>query len=120
MLQLYTALLVKFISVLIGAFVALFALTYFLFTQDLSPQTLWFELFISYVVVFVLAFYIYKKIVQNIASDVNEIKEYLEDINAKKYDSPIKIAHYLEFLEIALLLKNLVKRVKNRDKGSKK
>jgi len=67
---------------------------------------------------FWIAFYVSKKISDRVSRDVGEIKEYLEDVNAKDYESVIKIEHYVEFLEISLLLKNIVKRLKQKDKKS--
>jgi len=66
-------------------------------------------------VFFFIVFYISKKTIDRVNSDVKDIKEYLEDINAKDYKSVIKIKHYVEFLEISLLLKNIVKRLKQKD-----
>jgi len=66
-------------------------------------------------VFFFIVFYVSKKTIDRVNSDVKDIKEYLEDINAKDYKSVIKIKHYVEFLEISLLLKNIVKRLKQKD-----
>lgn len=76
------------------------------------------EIAIVSFILFLIAFYVSKKISDRVSSDVIGIKEYLEDINAKDYESVLKIEHYVEFLEISLLLKNIVKRLKQKDKKS--
>lgn len=50
--------------------------------------------------------------------DLDAIRAYLEDMNDKKYDAIVKIMHYVEFLHLSLLLKNITKRLSQRAKKS--
>lgn len=65
---------------------------------------------------FIGVIYASKKISDKVSSDILGLKSYLRDINAKEYESVIKIEHYVEFLEISVLLKNIVKRLKQKEK----
>lgn len=57
---------------------------------------------------------------RHMRSDVAQIAGYLEAIGEKKYKSVLKIRYYGEFLQIAILLKNLVKRLKQHEKQRRK
>lgn len=70
--------------------------------------------------VLILSYYVAKLMVYRVRHDIRELKEYLEAINRKEYETHIHIKFYKEFLEISLLLKNLVKRLNNRDNKSTK
>jgi len=71
---------------------------------------------------FALVFLLFKvltKIRKNILEDVDSLSEYLHNISEnKQYDSKLYIKHYLEFLHISIVLKNIVKR--SRAKSKKK
>jgi len=70
-------------------------------------------LFINFA--FICVYLVYKKIVKDISYDLNQVKNYLEEINEKNYEAVIKTKHFSEFLQIELLLKNISKRLRKRD-----
>jgi len=67
-----------------------------------------------------VSFYFYKRVVQRLSDDINEITQYLKEISNKNYEKVIRINYFQDFLEISLLLKNLIKRVNQKDKKSSK
>jgi len=101
-------------------FIGIFCALYLLFIPYTLSSMLWFEiagvLLIGYGAIFVVLHFFYKKI----DKDLSKIVHYLEKIDEKEYDAKLKIKHHLEFLHISVLLKNLVKRLHNKDKKSSK
>ena len=76
---------------------------------------LWLEMGGLFLLLFALTAYVLNSIGGKIREDVNEVANYLEEISSKKnYDAIIKIQHYVEFLKIALILKNVVKRLNQK------
>jgi len=64
----------------------------------------------------VMAYRISKKI----RHDIDEITNYLREISEKNYRAIIKPEHFSEFLYVAVTLKNLAKKLNNRDKQKRK
>jgi len=58
--------------------------------------------------------------VERVSEDTKQIIEYLQAISKKNYETIIRINYFQDFLEISLLLKNLIKRVNQKDKKSSK
>jgi signal transduction histidine kinase len=52
--------------------------------------------------------------------DIEQLTNYLDEISNKNYKAIIKTKYFYEFLQISLLLKNLVKKLSNRDKQKRK
>ena len=69
---------------------------------------------------FALLFLLYRVLREtnkNILEDLNSLSKYLHNISVnKKYDSKLHIKHYLEFLHISIVLKNIVKRLRAKSK----
>ena len=65
---------------------------------------------------FVIAFFLLRFIVAKVTDEIDDINDFLEEINRKNYDAVLKVEHHLEFLKLSLLLKNIVKRLKNKKK----
>ena len=81
---------------------------------------LWSKLITAFVVIFLIAFYISKKMSERIVYDINQITKYLDEISNKNYKAVIKTKYFYEFLQISLMLKNLVKKLSNREKQKQK
>ena len=81
---------------------------------------IWIVLGIFALFILVLIYLSIKSISNKLSKDVEELQEYLDDINNKNYDSIIKINTFQEFLQISLLLKNIVKRLNQKEKKSSK
>lgn len=82
--------------------------------------SLWYKLAITFIVIIFLAFYVSKMIGKRILFDVKQIKNYLDEISNKNYNAVIKIEYCYEALQLSLLLKNLVKKLSNREKQKRK
>ena len=125
--------LIKVFKIFVLAFFFLFVSAYALFKNflldivaqnSLDPQELlsgfnlvWLEFFTLALLVLTLAFYFLKKLNTKLTDDIKEIKNYVTEISEhKNYEAIIKIKNYKEFLEISLILKNIVKRLKQKYK----
>ena len=132
MLELKKDIYKKFFVSIIGLFSVVFAVAYLLLKEllleHLNPETvnilqvidsyntIWAEIIIVFVLVGIIAFLYIKKLHDALLDDVEHLDEYMQEINKKNYDAIIQIQHYTEFLKISLVFKNLVKRLKQREK----
>lgn len=82
--------------------------------------SLWSKLIFLFLIILLSALYTSKKMSEKIVYDINQITEYLDEISNKNYKATIKTENFYEFLQISLLLKNLVKKLHNRDKQKRK
>jgi signal transduction histidine kinase len=78
------------------------------------------EVIAIYAIFMIIAFLITHKISSRVHYDVEQISKYLLEIAEKNYKAVIKPKYFSEFLQISLLLKNLVKKLANRDKKKRK
>ncbi len=122
----------KFFVAVIGLFSVVFALAYVLLKdlllEHLSPEhdnilqildsynTIWAEVLFAFVLFGIVAFLYIKKLHDALLEDLQHLDEYMQEINKKNYDAIIQIQHYTEFLKISLIFKNLVKRLKQKEK----
>ena len=81
---------------------------------------LWIKLAASFALFIIIALIIAFKISKKAEYDIAQITHYLHEISAKNYTAVLKPEHFREFLQITLLLKNLVKKLRNRDKQKRK
>ena len=82
--------------------------------------SLWSKLALAFVVIVMISFYISKEMSQRIVYDIEQITKYLDEMSNKNYKAVIKTEYFYEFLQISLMLKNLVKKLSNRDKQKRK
>lgn len=82
--------------------------------------SLWIKLLASFMVLMGIALIISYKISQKARYDILQITQFLEQVSAKNYRAPLKPEFFREFLQISLSLKNLVKKLHNRDKQKRK
>ncbi|EQB39890.1 hypothetical protein M947_04735 [Sulfurimonas hongkongensis] len=82
--------------------------------------SLYSKLFLLFLVVVVLAFYISKRMSEKVLLDIAQITNYLDEISSKNYKAVIKIKYFYEFLQISLMLKNLVKKLHSRERQKRK
>jgi hypothetical protein len=81
----------------------------------------WIALLGLSIVLELVAFFTLRKYLAKLDDDVNAIKTYVKEISQKKNnDAIIKIKNYTDFLEISLILKNIVKRFKQKEKKLEK
>ena len=77
---------------------------------------IWFGIFVLFLVLSFGVYFAVKSMGSKIEEDVMHINNYLEEVNNKNYDAIIIIENYVEFLQASVLLKNIVKRLKSKDK----
>lgn len=81
---------------------------------------LWIKLAATFALFIIIALITAFKISKKAQYDIAQITHYLHEISAKNYMAVLKPQHFREFLQITLLLKNLVKKLRNRDKQKRK
>ncbi|MCW8954217.1 MAG: sensor histidine kinase, partial [Sulfurimonas sp.] len=82
--------------------------------------SLWQKLFVVFLIIVLIASYISKIMSQRIVYDISQITSYLDEISNKNYKAVVKTKYFHEFLQISLLLKNLVKKLSKNEKKKTK
>lgn len=82
--------------------------------------TLLFRLATVFVLLLGLVFYLAVKMSRKVRYDIDELSAYLEQISEKNYKAVVKPRYFTEFLQISLLLKNLVKKLAKRERQKRK
>ena len=82
--------------------------------------SLWSKLFLVFLLFVTFAFYISKGMSERIVYDIEQITTFLDEISNKNYKAIVKTKYFYEFLQISLMLKNLVKKLHSRDKQKRK
>ncbi len=78
--------------------------------------SLWMKLFFVFIAIVVVATLISRNMSQRVVYDISQITNYLDEVSNKNYKAVIKTKHFYEFLQISLLLKNLVKKLSKNEK----
>ena len=81
---------------------------------------LWSRLLLVFLFIMFVGFYISKRMSERIVYDIRQITLYLDEISNKNFNAVIKTKYFYEFLQISLMLKNLVKKLSKRDKEKRK
>ncbi|MCK4875934.1 MAG: ATP-binding protein [Sulfurimonas sp.] len=82
--------------------------------------SLWIKLLFIFIGIVLLATYISREMSQKIVYDISQITKYLDEISNKNYKAIVKPKYFYEFLQISLLLKNLVKKLSKNEKKKMK
>lgn len=128
--HLNSSLLLKFSSLVFIAFVLLYFISYALLhsflVEQMKPEKLvafmivyndvWIMIAAVFGAVFLIVFFVLRFLITSVTDEIDDINSYLEEINKKNYEAVLKIEHHLEFLQLSLLLKNIVKRLKSKNK----
>lgn len=127
----------KTILIFIGVFFLLFLISYglskhFILSLTLSEPHLieeileafnlvWLKISLVFFVLMILTYFILKHLRDRVYEDLDAVSEYIYEISENKnYEKTLKIKYYLEFLQIAVGLKNMTKRLAQKDKKSSK
>ena len=127
----------KTILIFIGVFFLLFLISYglskhFILSLTLSEPHLieeileafnlvWLKISLVFFVLMILTYFILKHLRNRVYEDLDAVSEYIYEISENKnYEKTLKIKYYLEFLQIAVGLKNMTKRLAQKDKKSSK
>ncbi|QOP45187.1 hypothetical protein [Sulfurimonas paralvinellae] len=73
---------------------------------------------VVFVLLSLLFFLFLGRYFKNIAADMEALMEYTNAINEKEYTAEVKIMHFVEFLQLSVLLKNIAKRLHQKKKKS--
>ena len=82
--------------------------------------TLLFRLATVFLLLLGLVFYLAVRMSRKVRYDIDELSAYLEQISEKNYKAIVKPRYFTEFLQISLLLKNLVKKLAKRERQKRK
>jgi len=77
---------------------------------------LWMTLALLFIIILGILYFIVRQLNKRVLYDIKQLKEYVNEIESKKYDAVIHIKYIYEFLEISLILKNVIKRLQKKDK----
>lgn len=127
----------KIILLFIGVFILLFLISYALskyfilslalgdtqvVTEVLEDFNLvWFNISLVFFALLLGVYFILKYINKRVSQDIESLSSYIYEISENKnYEKTLKIQHYFEFLQIAVGLKNITKRLVQKDKKSSK
>ncbi len=81
---------------------------------------LWLKLAGSFALFILIALLVAYRISKKTRYDIFQITHYLHEISDKNYNAALKPEHFQEFLYISIMLKNLVKKLRNREKQKRK
>ncbi|MBW6488092.1 ATP-binding protein [Sulfurimonas sp.] len=82
--------------------------------------SLWIKLFFIFMGILVVAAFVSKNMSQRIVYDITQLRNYLDEVSSKNYKAVVKTKYFYEFLQISLLLKNLVKKLSKNEKKKAK
>lgn len=82
--------------------------------------SLWIRLATVFSIFLMIGLFVVYKLSKKIRHDIQEITSYLREVSEKNYKAIIKPQYFSEFLYIALVLKNLAKKLNNRDRQKRK
>jgi len=115
-LKIFKDIYINFILKVAGVFTLLFIIVALCLYVDLEGFLLWTVVTVAFVLSFVAVVLMINILHRKLNEDIDTLTNYLQKIDAKEYDAEIKIKNYLEFLQLSLLLKNLIKRLVQKDK----
>ncbi|MDP2079166.1 MAG: ATP-binding protein [Sulfuricurvum sp.] len=81
---------------------------------------LWLKLLLAFILLISIALIIAYNLSKKARYDIKQITHFLDEVSTKNYYASLKPQHFSEFLQISLLLKNLVKKLHHREKQKRK
>jgi len=80
---------------------------------------IWMMLGALYIFILIIIYFSIESVKYKFSEDVEHFQNYLEEISDKNYQAVVKIKYFKEFLEMSLRLKNIIKRLNNKDTKKK-
>ena len=80
---------------------------------------IWMILIALSIFILILIYFYIESIRYKFTEDIEHFQGYINEISNKNYQAVIKIKYFREFLEMSLRLKNIVKRLNNKDTKKK-
>lgn len=76
---------------------------------------------IVFLILLLTSFFYIKKLQNELEEDIGSLENYVLEISEhKNYEATLHIKHYLEFLSISVTLKNIIKRLRQKEKKASK
>jgi len=75
----------------------------------------WMILLALFIFIMLLIYFSIESIKYKFAEDIEHFQGYINEISDKNYKAVVKIKYFHEFLEMSLRLKNVVKRLNNKE-----
>ncbi len=127
----------KILQVFTTVFTLLYVLSYTLlynYMQEISTtykieesllvsqvNTIFVLIVIVFLILLFISFFYIKKLQNELEEDIGSLEKYVLEISENKnYEATLHIKHYLEFLSISVTLKNIVKRLRQKEKKASK
>lgn len=82
--------------------------------------TLLFRLILAFLLLIPVIFLLALRMSRRVRYDIKQLSAFLEEISEKNYKAVVKPRYFTEFLQISLLLKNLVKKLVKRERQKRK
>lgn len=118
--------LTKLFSLVAVSFTLFLVASYFSFKlMIVNPENIeiynqvWIILIALALFILLLIYFSIKNTRDKFLEDVEHFQDYIEEISNKNYQAVVKIKYFHEFLEMSLHLKNVVKRLKNKESKKK-
>jgi len=118
-LKLQKQLFRRIIAVYTAIFTLFFLFIFFLLKLLLPAESFIYvisSIFVVFVILSLLFFLFLRHYFKNVEKDINAITQYTHAINEKEYTAEVKIMHFVEFLQLSVLLKNIAKRLHQKKK----
>ena len=120
--QSFTKLFALFTVSFFAFFVTAYVLLKATIIESISLETyneIWIILGILFLFILLLIYFSVQNIYYKLSQDITELQNYLDEVSNKNYQAVVKIRYFHEFLEMSLRLKNIVKRLNNKDTKKK-
>ena len=72
-----------------------------------------------YLFIMIIIYFSVKSINYKLSEDIEHFQDYLDEVSNKNYEAVVIIKYFYEFLEMSLRLKNIIKRLNNKDMKKK-
>jgi len=116
--KLFSLIVITFLSFFIAAYFSIKFIVVEAENLELYNQV-WIILGVLISLILLLIYYTIKSMNNKLSQDVKELQDYLEEVSDKNYEAVVKIRFFSEFLEMSLRLKNIIKRLNNKDTKKK-
>ena len=84
-------------------------------------NTIFIWIAIVFIILLLMSYFYIKKLQHELEEDIGSLESYVVEISEKKnYEATLHIKYYLEFLSISITLKNIVKRLRQKEKKASK
>lgn len=116
--KLFFLIAISFILFLVASYFSFYLIMVNAENIELYNQV-WMILGTLSIFILLLIYFSIKSISSKLMEDAEHFQDYLEEVSNKNYEAVVIIKYFHEFLEMSLRLKNVVKRLNNKDSKKK-